>query len=189
MTRLEIVQLGDPRLRERARDVSADELETPECQQLVDDLIETMRAAEGAGLAATQVGVPLRIFVAEVNDNRRYPYKPELPLHIVVNPVVQPVRNRTYPSYEGCLSIPGLRGLLERSFEIEVAYRDRNGNECRERVRGLSAGTFQHETDHLDGVLFVDRLDAETRKAAMRAIRDAPWADQANPTVKLSAHH
>jgi peptide deformylase len=154
----EIVQVGAPVLRERAREVEPDELASPEIQALVDDLIETMRAAGGAGIAAPQVGVPLRIFAVEVRDNPRYPYKPPIPLHVLVNPVVTPRGDDSFPSYEGCLSVPDLRGLLPRAAEVEVAYLDREGRPVRELVRGLSAGTFQHEHDHLDGILFLDRV-------------------------------
>src|SRR4029078_101595 len=86
------------------------------------DRVETMRAPTGAGLAAPQVDIPLRIFVVEVGDNPRYPYKPRLGLRVLVNPVVRPLGDETYQSYEGCLSIPDLRGLLTRATEVEVAY-------------------------------------------------------------------
>jgi peptide deformylase len=156
VTVLEIAQIGDPALREPAREVRAEEL--PSLQGLIDDLIETMRAAGGAGLAAPQVRVPLRLFVVEVRDNPRYPYKPPIALRVVVNPVLRPLGEATFPSYEGCLSVPGLRGLLPRFRAVEMAYLDREGRPVTEVVRGLSAGTFQHETDHLDGVLFLDRV-------------------------------
>jgi peptide deformylase len=155
-----IAQLGDPVLRERAREVTPEEL--PRLQGLIDDLVETMRAAGGAGLAAPQVSVPLRIFAVEVRDNPRYPYKPAIPLHVLVNPVVTPRSPRTFPSYEGCLSIPDVRGLLPRFHEVEVQYVDRDGRPQELVARGLSAGTFQHEADHLDGVLIVDRADPRT---------------------------
>ena len=155
----EIVEVGDPVLRERAREVSPEELATPEIQELIDDLIETRRAAAGAGLAANQVGVPVRIAVAE-NDgaNPRYPYKPPIPLTVVVNPRIEPVGEARFLNNEGCLSVPGLRGDLYRSTEIRLRYLDRDGAEHEEAKRGLEAGTFQHEVDHLDGVLFLDRV-------------------------------
>jgi peptide deformylase len=159
MALLKIAQLGNPVLRERAQEVTAEALASPEVQRLIDDLIETMREAAGAGLAAPQVHVPLRIFVVEVRDNPRYPYKPEIPLHVVVNPTLRARGARTFPSYEGCLSVPDVRGLLPRFAEIELQYVDRDGREMTEVVRGLSAGTFQHELDHLDGILFLDRVE------------------------------
>ncbi len=159
----EIVTIGHPVLRERAREVTADELRSAEVQVLIDDLIETMRAAGGAGLAANQVGVPLRIAVAEVDGvNPRYPYKPPIPLTVFVNPTLEPAGDETVEINEGCLSVPGLRGVVERHVEVRLRYLDREGNEHDEVKRGLTAGTFQHEADHLDGTLIVDRADPRT---------------------------
>ena len=159
MAVLDIVRIGEPVLRLVADPVGADELATPGFQRFLDDLVETMRAANGAGLAATQVGVARRVFCVEVRDNPRYPYKPDLELRVLVNPELRVLSDETFMSYEGCLSIPDLRGLLPRALEVEVAYTDREGNRVVEEVRGLSAGTFQHEQDHLDGILFVDRVE------------------------------
>jgi peptide deformylase len=159
----EIVAIGDPVLRERAREVSLDELRSPETQELIDDLIETRRAANGAGLAANQVGVAVRIGVAEIEGiNPRYPYKPPIPLTVIVNPTIEPLGAEQFEVNEGCLSVPGLRGDLGRHVAIRLRYLDRDGNERDEVKRGLTAGTFQHEVDHLDGVLFVDRADPRT---------------------------
>jgi peptide deformylase len=150
-------------LRERAREVAPEELRSPEVQELIDDLIETRRSANGAGLAANQVGERLRIAVAEVEGtNPRYPYKPEIPLTVMVNPVIEPADGETIEINEGCLSVPDLRGYLRRHAAIRVHYLDRDGVERTDVRRGLTAGTFQHEVDHLDGVLFVDRADPRT---------------------------
>jgi peptide deformylase len=153
---LPIRQVGDPVLRERAREVAPEEL--PELQGLIDDMIATMRESGGAGLAANQVGDLHRILVAEVDHNPRYPYKPPLPLTVMVNPVIEPVGEETIPIIEGCLSVPNLRGELERSAAIRVRYLDREGVAREATYEGLSAGTFQHEVDHLDGILFLDRV-------------------------------
>ena len=158
MTVLPIVTVGDPVLRERARDVTEEELRTPEIQRLIDDMIETMRAAGGAGLAANQVGELLRIAVVEVADNPRYPYKPPVPLTVLVNPVIEPLDDETAAINEGCLSVPDLRGEVDRRVRIRVRRLGRDGAEHDEVRRGLTAGTFQHELDHLDGVLFLDRV-------------------------------
>ncbi len=159
----EIVAIGHPVLRERAREVLLDELRSREVQELIDDLIATMRAAGGAGLAANQVGVPMRIAVAEVDGvNPRYPYKPPIPLTVLVNPKLEPAGGETVEINEGCLSVPGLRGFVERHVEIRLRYLDRAGNPHDEVKRGLTAGTFQHELDHLDGTLIVDRADPRT---------------------------
>jgi peptide deformylase len=159
----EIVTIGDPVLRERAREVAPEELRSLGVQELIDDLIETKRSASGAGLAANQVGERLRIAVAEVEGtNPRYPYKPEIPLTVMVNPMIEPVDDERIEINEGCLSVPDLRGYLERHAAIRVRYLDRDGVEHTDIRRGLAAGTFQHEVDHLDGVLFVDRADPRT---------------------------
>jgi peptide deformylase len=155
----QIRELGDPVLREVAREVSAEELASEEVQRLIDDMIETMRAVSGAGLAAPQVGVPLRIAVIEVREgNPRYPYKPPIPLTVIVNPELRPLDAATFATNEGCLSIPNLRGDLARFENVGVRYLDRDGQPHEETRRGLTAGTFQHEVDHLDGILFVDRM-------------------------------
>jgi peptide deformylase len=159
---LAIRTVGDPVLRERAREVTADELRSPPVQRLMDDMIETMRAAGGAGLAANQVGELRRIFVAEVDHNPRYPYKPPIPLTVMVNPVLEPVGDESVAINEGCLSVPDLRGDLQRFVAVRARYLDRDGVERSQVVRGLTAGTFQHEVDHLDGVLFLDRADPRT---------------------------
>jgi len=122
-------------------------------------MIETMRAASGAGLAANQVNELLRIAVIEVRpDNPRYPYKPPIPLTVIVNPAIEPVGDEAIEINEGCLSVPDLRGTLNRFEAVRVRYLDREGEEHDEVRRGLTAGTFQHEVDHLDGVLFLDHV-------------------------------
>ncbi len=159
----EIVEIGHPALRERAREVSSDELGSPVVQGLIDDLIDTMRAAHGAGLAANQVAEPLRVAVVEVRPgNPRYPYKPPVDLTVMVNPSIEPADDELVGINEGCLSVPGLRGEVPRYVSVRVRYLDRDGNEHDELRRGLTAGTFQHELDHLDGTLFVDRADPRT---------------------------
>jgi peptide deformylase len=159
MSVLPIVTVGDPVLRERARELSMEELRTDEIQRLIDDMIDTKRAAHGAGIAANQVGETVRIAVVEVEpDNPRYPYKPPVPLTVIVNPEIEPLDDETFAVNEGCLSVPDLRGDVERHVSIRVRYLDREGVEHEEVRRGLTAGTFQHELDHLDGVLFLDRV-------------------------------
>ena len=154
----EIVEVGHPVLRERAREVSGEELASPETQRLIDDMIETMRAAGGAGIAANQVAETARIAVAEVSDNPRYPYKPAIPLTVFVNPEIEVLDDAVETINEGCLSVPGIRGELERHMRIRVSYLDRDGVPHEEEKLGLTAGTFQHEVDHLDGILFLDRV-------------------------------
>ena len=158
----EIVTVGHPVLRDRAREVTPHELATPEVQQLIDDLIDTMHAANGAGIAANQIGVPLRITTIEVNQNSRYPYKPRIPLTVVVNPEIEFLDDELVEINEGCLSVPNLRGNVMRHVNIRVRWLDRDGVAHHEVKRGLTAGTFQHECDHLDGKLFLDRVTDPT---------------------------
>jgi peptide deformylase len=184
VTLLKIAQVGNPILRQRAREVSREELRSLEMQRFIDDLVETMRDANGAGLAAIQVHNPIRICAIEVADNPRYPYKPNVPLTILVNPVLTPLSDEKFVNYEGCLSVPDLRGEVERfdNFEgclsvpdmrgvaprfaeLRVQAWDRNGEPIDREVRGVTAGTFQHEVDHLDGKLFLDRV-TDTRTLA-----------------------
>ncbi len=162
MTLLKIAQIGHPVLRQRAREVTKEELASREMQQFIDDLVETMRDANGAGLAAIQVYNAVRIVAVEVKDNPRYPYKPNIPLTILVNPVLEFLGEERFENYEGCLSVPNLRGLVERRAEVHVTGLSRDGSPVDRVIRGLTAGTFQHECDHLDGVLFVDRVKDPT---------------------------
>ena len=157
-----IAQIGHPVLRQRAREVTREELASPAMQQFIDDLVETMHDADGAGLAAIQVYEPVRICAIEVRNNPRYPYKPQIPLTILVNPVLTPVGDETFSNYEGCLSVPNLRGRVKRHLSVRCQAWDRNGNAIDEVVHGLKAGTYQHECDHLDGLIFVDRADPST---------------------------
>jgi peptide deformylase len=159
MAVLEIATVGDPVLRERARELTLEELRSDEVQQLIDDMIETKRAAHGAGIAANQVGRALRVAVVEVEpDNPRYPYKPPVQLTVIVNPEIEPVDDELFAVNEGCLSVPDLRGDVERHVNVRVRYLGRDGEPHEEVRQGLTAGTFQHELDHLDGVLFLDRV-------------------------------
>lgn len=159
MTILKIAPIGTPVLRQRAREVDPRALESRELQSFIDDLVETMHDAQGAGLAAIQVYRPIRVVAIEVQNNPRYPYKPNIPLTILVNPVLTPLSEERFANYEGCLSVPDLRGVVSRYAELRVQALDRHGAPIDTVVRGITAGTFQHEVDHLDGVLFVDRAD------------------------------
>lgn len=158
MTVHEILQLGHPDLRVVAAPVDPAAIDTTEIQTLIDDLIATMRDADGAGLAATQIGVHRRVVVMEVGQNPRYPYKPPIPLTVAINPTIEPLDDETVVINEGCLSVP-VRGDVVRHVNVRVRYLDRDGVEHDEVKRGLTAGTWQHECDHLDGTLIVDRAD------------------------------
>ncbi|MBL8610823.1 MAG: peptide deformylase [Myxococcales bacterium] len=154
-----IATIGHPVLRQVARDLGRDELLSPTWQSFIDDLVETMHDANGAGLAANQIHEPVRICAVHVKDNPRYPYKPNIPLTILVNPVVEPLPGvETFLNYEGCLSVPNLRGEVPRAARVRVRAWDREGRDLDFVAAGLSAGTYQHEVDHLLGTLFVDRV-------------------------------
>lgn len=154
----EILEIGHPILAGRASEVELAKISSSEVQGWIDDMIDTMRAANGAGIAANQVGIPYRLFVIEVGDNPRYPYKPKVPLTVVINPTIKFLTDETFVSNEGCLSVPQMRGDVNRHVEIEVSYLDRIGQEVKQTIKGYSACTWQHEYDHLDGVLFPHRV-------------------------------
>lgn len=163
MAILKIATIGEPVLRQPARELSLEELASPRWQGFIDDLIETMRDADGAGLAANQVFTPVRVAVIEVKgDNPRYPYKPKIPLTVLVNPKLTLLGDETFDNYEGCLSVPDLRGMVKRHARVRAQYLDRQGQAHDVEVKGVSAGTFQHECDHLDGKVFVDRVTDPT---------------------------
>ncbi len=158
MAFLQVAQIGHPVLRQPTREVPREELLTPAFQAFIDDLIDTMREAKGAGLAANQVYRSVRVCVLEVHNNPRYPYKPNVPLTVLVNPKLTPVGDETFENFEGCLSVPDLRGVVRRHAVLRVQALDRHGNPIDRTIRGITAGTFQHECDHLDGMLFLDRV-------------------------------
>lgn len=159
---LDIIEIGHPVLREVATAVSPEELQSASMQQFIDDLIATKRKANGAGIAANQVANTRRIYVVEVVDNPRYPYKPEYPLTVMVNPEIEFLTDDRFDNFEGCLSIPNLRGVVKRCPEIRVTGLDRHGKELDFEIRGITAGTFQHEQDHLEGILFPDKVEDTT---------------------------
>jgi peptide deformylase len=151
---LKVAQMGHPVLRMVAEPVDAELIESTEFQQLCDDMLETMEEYDGAGLAAPQVHVTLRVVVLVLDDDRG----PEF----LVNPVITPLTTVTKRTYEGCLSVEGLRGAVERPRHVRVEALDRDGTEKTYELEGFPAIVVQHECDHLDGVLYVDRVDTKT---------------------------
>ena len=169
----EILEIGHPVLAARAEEIDSGDIASPRVQGYIDDLIDTMHAANGSGIAANQIGIPPRIFIAEVKGrNPRYPYKPPIPLTVLVNPVITPLSEETFENNEGCLSVPDLRGTVTRHLEIEVGGYDRGGEPLRFAVRGYSAGTYQHELDHLDGVLFPHRVSDPTTFSSWKVFKE-----------------
>lgn len=157
-----VLRLGDPRLREPAQPVPEHLFSSTALAELIDDLRETMHAHQGAGLAAPQIGVPLRVVIAEVQRNPRYPQAEPFTEIVLINPKISPLGEERQAGWEGCLSVPGLRGRVERWQKIQLEWRDATGQAHQEMVRGFKARVLQHECDHLDGVLFPDRLDDQT---------------------------
>jgi peptide deformylase len=164
-----IATIGHPVLRQPAAPLTRESLASESTQRFIDDLIETMYDANGAGIAANQVYEPIQICALHVKDNPRYPYKPNIPLTVLVNPVVTPLGEETFQNYEGCLSVPNLRGEVPRFTRVRVQAWDRHGKGLDYEAKGLTAGTYQHEVDHLHGKLFVDRVIDTTTLAT--------WAD------------
>lgn len=154
-----IAQIGHPILRTPAQAVEPEDLATEDMQRFIDDLVATMRDANGAGLAAPQVFEPLQVCAVEVQDNPRYPYKPRIPLTVLVNPVIHVLSEDSFMNYEGCLSVPNLRGLVRRHAHIRIEALNRDGTPFSAEYRGFTAGTMQHEIDHLFATLFVDRVE------------------------------
>jgi peptide deformylase len=167
---------GDPVLRTAADPVTDFDLEI---RQLVKDLEETMLAAPGVGLAAPQIGVGLRVFAYHIDDEQSG--------HLI-NPMLHFPDEEMQDGDEGCLSIPGLTFDCRRRANVVAHGQNMYGDAVTVEGTARLARCIQHETDHLDGVLFLDRLDTETRKAAMRAIREAEWSGLAAPVLKLSPH-
>ena len=165
---------GDPVLRQRAIEVDSFD---KELERLVTDLTDTMLAAPGAGLAAPQIGVGLRVFSYHVDDT----------LGHLVNPVLD-LSDEEHEDDEGCLSFPGLAFPTKRAWRVVAKGQDMHGEPVTIEGTELLARCVQHETDHLDGVLFIDRLDRAQRKLALKAIREAEWSGQAAPVVKVSPH-
>ena len=156
MAPLPIVRLGHPGLRTPAEPVAPDRLKKGELRGLIDAMVETMRAADGVGLAAPQVGEGIQLFVYEALDEEN----PEasIPLRVVVNPIVEPVKGEMVYDWEGCLSIPDLRGLVPRHPQVRVHGLDSDGNRLDYVAAGFEARIVQHEFDHLNGVVFLDRM-------------------------------
>jgi peptide deformylase len=152
-----ILRLGDPRLREVAAPVAA--FDTPEMHELVRDMIDTMEAANGAGLAAVQIGVSQRVVIFGVEHNPRYPNAEAVPFTVLVNPEIEPLDDARDSGWEGCLSVPGMRGLVPRYTRIRYRGRDAFGNPIDRTVEGFHARVVQHECDHLDGILYPQRIE------------------------------
>lgn len=155
----EIIRMGHPTLRQVARPLAIEELDAPGMARLVTDMVDTLHAAGGIGLAAPQVNQPIRLAIIEIPGGAsRYGEIPAMPLTVFVNPVIEVLREETAGYWEGCLSIPGLRGFVERPQHIRVSALDLSGAPFELELTGFLATVFQHEFDHLDGRLYIDRI-------------------------------
>lgn len=190
MTLLDIVTLPEPVLRAKAQPVTKIDAEL---QQLIDNMIETMREAPGVGLAAPQVGIPKRLAVietpADVDDDGNE-IEGSRELYVIINPEVVWTSRKTVKGIEGCLSIPGYLGEVERAESIRVRAQDRNGKKLKLSLNGWTARIFQHEIDHLEGVLYIDKLtepDAIWTEEQFEEMMQTDDADEATETAETDA--
>ena len=152
----QVLKMGDPRLLEKSQPVEA--FDTEELRALIVDMRDTMAHLDGAGLAAPQIGVPLRVAIFGVRLNPRYPEAEEVPHTVLINPVITPVGDEMEEAWEGCLSVPGLRGVVPRYKRLRYAGFDESGSLIDRSVEGFHARVVQHECDHLDGILYPMRV-------------------------------
>ena len=152
----EVLRMGDPRLLGIAKPVEA--FGTPELLALIEDLRDTMARLDGAGLAAPQIGVGLRVVIFGVTANPRYPDAEEVPDTVLINPALTPIGTELEEGWEGCLSVPGMRGLVPRHRQLRYRGFDAHGAEIDRTVSGFHARVVQHECDHLDGILYPMRV-------------------------------
>jgi peptide deformylase len=157
MAILKVARMGHPVLRQKARALDRVEIASPSIQKLIDDMLETMEEYHGVGLAAPQIHVGLRLFVAALDAGKEEERRDPSPV-VLVNPEITPVGDETVEDWEGCLSIPDIRGRVPRARSITVRAHDRTGKRVEITAREFPARVIQHETDHLDGVLFFDRM-------------------------------
>jgi len=154
----EITELGNPVLRQKAQ--SVENISDTDIQELIDDLVVTATEASGVGIAAPQVSESLRIFIIAGAASPRYPDAPETETKVIINPEIVSVSDDVEKDWEGCLSIPGIRALVPRHKSVRAVYRDRNNNQVEDSFSGFEARVFQHEYDHIDGVVFLDRVES-----------------------------
>jgi peptide deformylase len=170
----EVIRMGDPRLLEKSQPVA--KFDTPELHALIQDLEDTMKALNGAGIAAPQIAVNQRVVIFGGFKSPRYPDADEVPYTVLVNPVLEPLANETEDGWEGCLSVPGMRGVVPRYTRLRYRGFDQFGKAIDRSVSGFHARVVQHECDHLDGILYPMRI---------RDLRDFGFADVLFPGQQL----
>ena len=164
-----VLRMGDPRLLEVSRPV--ERFDTAELRELLTDMQDTMHALNGAGLAAPQIGVPLRVVIFGMQSNPRYPDAEPVPLTVLLNPVLETLGDDIEDGWEGCLSVPGMRGLVPRYKRLRYQGFDASGHAIDRTVDDFHARVVQHECDHLDGVLYPQRMDDMTTLAFSDVLR------------------
>ncbi len=158
MSILNLARLGHPVIREQAAAVTPQEIASPEIQKLIDDMIDSMHEYDGVGLAAPQICVSKQIAVLEVDDNERYPGMPKVPLTVLINPRITSRSKNLVEGWEGCLSVPDLRGIVPRNASLVCEALDRDGKPFKVEARDFFARVIQHECDHLRGNVYLDRM-------------------------------
>jgi peptide deformylase len=171
MTVRRVLKMGDPLLYRKADPVP--QFNTPELDRLVADMFDTMAELNGAGLASPQIGVSQRVVIFGVEANPRYPHVEPVPTTVLINPVLEPIGGDMDEGWEGCLSVPGLRGLVTRHLNLRYTGFDQHGTPIDRTVSGFHARVVQHECDHLDGVLYPMRL----RDIRLLGFEDALFPD------------
>ncbi|GAM65307.1 peptide deformylase [Vibrio ishigakensis] len=170
----DIAQLGHPVLRQRAQVV--DDILANDCQALISEMIDTVEQASGVGIAAPQIYKSLRIFIMSSKPNPRYPDAPLMPITAIINPKIIDASSEMEKGWEGCLSVPSMRGFVPRHKTISVRYHDQKGQVQEMEFNGFLARIFQHELDHLDGLTFIDRLES-----TKDLISESEWYQQFAP--------
>ena len=183
MSLLKVARMGHPVLRTRAREIERAELKQASMQKLIDDMIDTMHEYHGVGLAAPQIHEGLRIFVAAIAPENEDPLSPDDEPMVFINPVITPAGPEIVEDWEGCLSIPDIRGRVPRARAIRVVAMDRSGGKIDIASQDFPARVIQHETDHLDGVLFFDRMRSFTTLTYWRSTRY--WAKERTEKSEL----
>jgi peptide deformylase len=158
MAILKVARLGHPVLRMKAQPVPVETIRSEAFQRLIEDMVETMHEYDGAGLAGNQVHELAQVAVIEVGANPRYPEAPVIPLTVVINPVVTPLTDEMEDGWEGCLSVPDMRGMVPRYTAVRLEYHDREGTRQVVDAKEFFARVIQHESDHLNGVVYLDRM-------------------------------
>ena len=174
----EVLRMGDPRLWQKSQPIA--QFDTPELQELLRDMRDTMAHLNGAGLAAPQIGVPLRLVIFGVTSNPRYPGIDDVPDTVLINPVLTPLSDEIEEGWEGCLSVPGMRGWVPRFHKLRYSGFDEHGKRFEREAEGFHARVVQHEVDHLDGVLYPMRIRDFTRFGFNEALfpgQDLPQED------------